>query len=1079
MGQFPAVDPQLDLPALDQRVLALWRERKVFERSLDQRVGADPFVFYEGPPTANGRPGVHHVEARVFKDLFPRFKTMRGYRVDRKGGWDCHGLPVELEVEKELGLAHKRDIEAYGIEAFNARCRQSVEHYVDVFEDLTERIGFWIDTSQAYRTMDSSYVQSVWWVLAELHRRDLLFEDYKVLPYCPRCGTGLSDAELGLDAYQEVDDPSVYVLLAVTSGRLAEERAALLVWTTTPWTLVSNAAVAAGPEVDYVLVEAAGPGGGSYRMVLAEARVAAVVGEHARVLRRVPVEELVGTTYQRPFELVEVAPEEAARAWRVVTAGYVTTTDGTGLVHTAPAYGAEDLEVGRREGLPVLHPVDREGRFADGTGDLAGLHVKAADPVIVERLRADGVLWREESYRHDYPHCWRCKTPLLYYALTSWYARTTAVADRMLAENARVGWKPEHIRDGRFGDWLANNVDWALSRARYWGTPLPLWRCQDGHVTAVESLADLSARAGRDLSELDPHRPYVDEVAFACPVCRGPAHRVPDVIDAWFDSGSMPFAQWGHPHGGGGEFERAFPADFISEAIDQTRGWFYSLLAVSTLQFDRSPYRNVVCLGHIVDRDGRKMSKSLGNVLDPFDLLDRYGADPLRWFMLATGSPWVSRRLSPEAVEEVTRSHFLTLWNTYAFFALYARLEGFDPLSGGGTGSAAPARPLDRWALARLRETVAGVTSDLDDYDATTAARRLSALVDDLSNWYVRLSRRRFWRGAGQDGAAAFQTLWTCLRTTALLLAPYAPFLAEELWQGLVVAVDPEAVDSVHLESWPADRPGKGDAELLAAMAEVRRLVGLGRQARTEARVKVRQPLARALVTVDPALRPRVEPLLDLVASELNVKRVGFADEASRASGGPAPGAAGGSGLGLVAYRLTPNFRALGPRFGRQAQAVAAALRAADAAALAPGLLAGETVEVDLPGAGLVRVGPEEVGVTEQPVVGWRVVRDGATSVALDLDVSPELRREGLARDLVRAVQELRKASGLAVDDRVDLAVRAEGEVARALDEHQGYVLGETLAASLHRAPQGDGYDTRVELDGQPVRIWLRPRPRA
>jgi isoleucyl-tRNA synthetase len=1087
MGQFPEVDPKLDLPALDRRVLALWRERKVFERSLDQRAGAEPFVFYEGPPTANGLPGVHHVEARVFKDLFPRFKTMRGHRVERKGGWDCHGLPVELEVEKELGLTHKRDIEAFGIEAFNARCRESVKRYVDVFEDLTERIGFWIDTSQAYWTMDASYVESVWWALAELYRRDLLYEDYKVLPYCPRCGTGLSDAELGLDAYREVDDPSVYVMLPATSGRLAEERAAMLVWTTTPWTLVSNTAVAAGPEVDYVLVEAAGPGGATYRLVLAAARVAEVAGPGARVLRRVPLEELVGTTYQRPFELVEVAPEDAARAWRVVTADYVTTGEGTGLVHIAPAYGAEDLEVGRRKGLPVLHPVDREGRFVEGTGDLSGLHVKAADPVIVERLAADGVLWREETYRHDYPHCWRCKTPLLYYALTSWYARTTAVVDRMLAENAQVGWQPEHIRDGRFGDWLANNVDWALSRARYWGTPLPLWRCPDGHVTAVESLADLSARAGRDLSGLDPHRPYVDEVAFTCPLCGREARRVPEVIDAWFDSGSMPFAQWGHPHSGSGAFERAFPADFISEAIDQTRGWFYSLLAVSTLLFDRAPYRNVVVLGHIVDRDGRKMSKSLGNVLDPFDLLDRYGADPLRWFMLASGSPWVSRRLSPEALEEVTRSFFLTLWNTYAFFTLYARLEGFDPLAGRepdtlGAGAAgvdrsqaqaqdadggdpSGTRALDRWALARLRETVAGITADLDAYDPTTAARRLAAFVDDLSNWYVRLSRRRFWRGAGHDGAAAFHTLWTSLRTTALLLAPYAPFLAEELWQGLVVAVDPDAVDSVHLESWPAERPAEGDAELLTAMAEVRRLVGLGRQARTEARVKVRQPLARALVTVDPSLRPRVEPLLGLVAAELNVKRVGFAEEVA-------------GGAGLVASRLTPNFRQLGPRFGRQAQAVAAALRAADAGALGPRLLAGEPVEVDLPGTGPVRVGPEEVGVTEEPVVGWRVVRDGAASVALDLELSPELRREGLARELVRVVQDLRKSSGLAVDDRIDLAVKAEGELARALEEHQGYVLGETLAVSLSRAPQGDGYDARVELDGQPVRIWLRPRPR-
>jgi isoleucyl-tRNA synthetase len=1065
MGRFPEVDPNLDLQKLDREVLALWRERKVFERSLEQRLDAPLFVFYEGPPTANGAPGVHHVEARVFKDLFPRFKTMRGYRVERKAGWDCHGLPVEVEVEKELGLSHKREIEAYGVEAFNARCRASVERYVDRFEQLTERIGFWIDTSQAYRTMDASYVQSVWWALAELHRRGLLFEDYKVVPYCPRCATGLSDAELGLGDYKEVDDPSAYVVFPLTSGPLATERAGLLVWTTTPWTLVSNVAVAAGPKVGYVLVEAHGPGGGSYRLVVAEELVTAAVGEHARVLRRVTPEELFGATYRRPLDLVELTPEEAARAFKVVPADWVTTTDGTGLVHIAPAFGAEDMQVGRAMGLPVPHPVDREGRFVEGTGDLlGGLHVKAADAVILERLRDDGVLWRDETYRHSYPHCWRCKTPLLYYALTSWYARTTAVKRRMLAENAAIDWQPAHIRDGRFGDWLANNVDWALSRARYWGTPLPLWRCARGHVTAVESLADLSIRAGRDLSGLDPHRPYVDEVVFPCPEagCGAEARRVPDVLDAWFDSGSMPYAQWGHPHAEGGTaaFERAFPADFISEAIDQTRGWFYSLLACSTLLFEQAPYRAVVCLGHIVDRDGRKMSKSLGNVLDPFELLDRYGADPLRWFMLASGSPWASRRTSPEAIEEVVRSFFLTLWNTYAFFALYARLEGFDPLQ---PPRGAPT-PLDRWILAELAELVTQVTDELDRYDATTAARRLATFVDDLSNWYVRLSRRRFWRGQRTEGTA-FHALWTCLRTLALLLAPYAPFTAEVLWQGLVVALDPAAPDSVHLAAWPQADRGAADPGLAEAMAEVRKLVGLGRQARADAKVKVRQPLARALVAVPAAARPRVAELLGLVAAELNVKRVEFAE----------------GDAGLVTFRLQPSFRALGPRFGAAAQRVGAALRelpAERAGALAARLAAGERVELEVPGAGAVDLGSGEVTVVEEPATGWRVAREGASSVALDLTVTPELRREGLARDLVRAVQDLRKAAGLAVDDRVELAVAAGGEVAEAVAAHRDYLLGETLATSLHAAPQGDGHDSHVELDGQDVRLWLRPVPR-
>ena len=589
-------------------------------------------------------------------------------------------------------------------------------------------------------------------------------------------------------------------------------------------------------------------------------------------------------------------------------------------------------------------------------------------------------------------------------------------------------------------------------------------------MTVVESLADLSAKTGRDLSGLDPHRPFVDEVAFACPDCGQEARRVPDVLDAWFDSGSMPFAQWGYPHvpEGRAAFERAFPADFISEGLDQTRGWFYSLLAVSTLLFDQTSYRNVVCLGLIVDRDGRKMSKSLGNVLDPFELLDRYGADPLRWFMLASGSPWVSRRLFPQAVEDVTRSFFLTLWNTYSFFTLYARLEEFDPRSTGGATSAprTPRTPLDRWVLAELADTVEQVTRSLDDYDATGAARRLATFVDDLSNWYVRLSRRRFWRGTGTDADAAFRTLWTCLRTVALLVAPYAPFTAEELWQGLVVSVDPEAPDSVHLADWPEPDRTAADPELSAAMAEVRRLVGLGRQARTDAKLKVRQPLARALISVPDPARAGVAGLLDLVAAELNVKEVGFAE----------------GDTGMVAYRLAPNFRALGPRFGRDAQAVAAALRQAPAdlaAELAVALRAGQRVELEVDGLGRVELGPEEAGVVEEPVTGWRVVRDGATAVALDLEVSPELRREGLARDLVRAVQDLRKAAGLEVADRIELAVKAggggENQVAAAVDAHRDYLLGETLATSLHTAPQGDGHDTRVDLDGQEVRIWLRP----
>src|SRR6266545_3337021 len=868
--------------------------------------------------------------------------------------------------------------------------------------------------------------------------------------------------------YQDIEDLTAYVVLPAISGTLAEEGASLLVWTTQPWTLVPNVSVVAVSLKPYVLVEVERDGT-RRKLVVARDLVEQAVGPDARVLRPVPLDELVGTRYQRAFDMVPVTQEEADRGWRVVADDYVTTTDGSGLVQTSPAYGAEDLAVGQQHGTPILHPVQADGRFGPQTGWLAGMFVKEADAEIVEDLRRRGLLWRAESHRHSYPHCWRCGTGLLYYALTSWYARTTAVKQRMLEENAEIGWQPEHIRDGRFGDWLAHNVDWALSRARYWGTPLPLWRCPRGHVTAVSSLADLSERAGRDLSGLDPHRPFVDEVVFACPDCGDQARRVPDVLDAWFDSGSMPFAQWGYPHQGREAFQRAFPADFISEAIDQTRGWFYSLLAANTLLFDQSPYRNVVCLGHIVDRDGRKMSKSLGNALDPFELLERYGADPLRWFMLAGGSPWVSRRLSPEVLEEVTRSFFLTLWNTYGFFTLYARLADFVPRSAGGAESTPPDPPggrdapaaLDRWVLAELADTVGEVTARLDAYDPAAAGRRLTSFVDDLSNWYVRLSRRRFWRGSGEDAEAAFQTLWTCLETLALLLAPYVPFVAEELWQGLVVSVDPDAPNSVHLEAWPEPDRAAADEQLRAAMVEVRRLVGLGRQARTEAKVKVRQPLVRALVTVPDERREAVAGLLDLVAAELNVKQVDFAE----------------GGAGPVAFRLTPSFRALGPRFGRDAQAVATALRQVTGkAATAPAsrLRAGERVRLEVQGIGAVDLGPEEVGVVEEPVTGWRVVRDGATSVALDLEVSPQLRLEGLARDLVRAVQDLRKEAGLRVEDRIELAVKAEGEVDEALAAHRDYLVSETLAVTLHGTPQGDGHDARVELDGQSVRLWLR-----
>jgi isoleucyl-tRNA synthetase len=1045
--RWPEVPPRPDLPALEEEVLARWRRDDVFARSVAARDGGPVWTLFEGPPTANGRPGVHHVESRVFKDVFPRYRTMTGMSVRRKGGWDCHGLPVELEIERELGLDSKAEIEAYGIERFNARCRESVQRYVSAWEELTERIGFWIDTDDAYWTMSPEYVDSLWWALGELWDRELLFEDYRVAPYCGRCGTALSDAEVAL-GYDEVVDPSVYVRLPLrgAAGPLAD--AALLAWTTTPWTLPSNVACAVGPDLAYAVVEHAGPDGPE-RLVLAEELVADVLGEGARVVARVTGTDLVGLRYSPPFSFL---PAEDAH--RVIAAGFVTTTDGTGIVHLAPAFGADDLTVCRREGLPVLNPVGPDGRFT--TGPWAGRFVKEADADIEADLATRGLLLASRPYRHTYPFCWRCKQPLIYWAKPSWYIRTTARRDELIANNAGIGWQPPHIREGRFGNWLENNVDWALSRDRYWGTPLPFWRCGAGHVTVVRSRAHLSELAGADHTGLDPHRPFVDAVTLPCPDCGATAHRVPDVADAWFDSGAMPFAQWGYPWRGQEEFHRHYPADFICEAIDQTRGWFYTLLAESTLLFGDSSYRNVVCLGHIVDEQGRKMSKSAGNAVDPWAVLRHHGADALRWLIFADGSPWVSRRVGDAQLDDVVRRFVLTIWNTHVFLTTYARIDGFDPAA---PAPAVTDRPvLDRWALAELADTIDVVDHALATYDVSTATRRLERFVDDLSNWYVRRARRRFWRGPEGDAgdkAAAFATLHTCLTTLARLLAPFTPFLAERLWQDLAVAVDPTAADSVHLTDFPRADDAWRDGSVTRAMATARRLVELGRQARTEAGLRVRQPLARALVTVAAGETDGLRQVLAEVADELNIRRIDLA---------------GDTGSDVVERRLRPAFRLLGPAFGPDAPRVAAALKdlaPEDVDAVLAGFAAEGGADLVVDGT-QVRVRPEMVEVVETPRTGWAVVGDGTRSLALDTTLTPDLRLEGVARELVRAVNERRRASDLRLTDRIALTLAVTPATLDAdLDAAGLYdlVARETLAVTLVRTTDGAPSGEVLDLD--------------
>jgi isoleucyl-tRNA synthetase len=1032
-----ALSASPDLPAMEHAVLRRWREQRVFERSLEQTAGGPRWNFYEGPPTANGMPGVHHIEARVFKDAFPRFRTMQGYHVPRRGGWDCHGLPVEVAVEKELGLTSKRDIETYGIAAFNARCRESVLRHVDAFAEFTDRMGYWVDLSQAYRTMDSSYIESVWWSLKTIFGKGLLVRDFRISPYCSRCGTPLSDHEMGQpDVYQAVADPSVIVrfpLRTLPQGAPSQLAGAdLLVWTTTPWTLVSNTAVAVHPDETYAIARRSGVGD---RVVLADALFARVLGEGWHITERLTGAQLAGASYQPPFGLIDV-PD----AHRVVTGDFVTTQDGTGLVHLAPAFGADDMAASRQHGLPVVNPVLPDGRFEEHIPLVGGLFFKAADPLLVTDLSDRGLLFSSHLHEHSYPHCYRCGTPLLYYALPSWFIATTRISGELLAQNEATNWQPPTIKNGRYGDWLRNNVDWALSRTRYWGTPLPIWLCPAEHATCVGSLAELSQLAGRDVTGIDPHRPFVDDIVITCPDCGQPANRVPEVIDVWYDSGAMPFAQFGAPLRNGEEFTRSYPAQFICEAIDQTRGWFYSLMAVGTLVFGRSAYENVVCLGLLVDERGRKMSKRLGNVLEPMQLMEAHGADAVRWFCAVSGSPWATRKISPAALEEIVRKVLLTYWNTVSFLTLYA---GTATSAAAGAEAIAPppaARPvLDRWLLSELNMLVRDATAAFEAYDTAAAGRRIARFIDDVSNWYVRRSRRRFWDGpATKDGAAAFATLAHALDTVTLLMAPITPFITDYVWSVLHADGAPA---SVHLAAWPVADESLIDPGLAAQMALARRLVELGRSARASAVVKVRQPLGRALVAA-PGFAGLSAELRAQVAEELNVRRLEPLD---------------GSDDQLVSYSVRANFRALGSRFGNATQPVAAAIAMADPAVLAAQLRQEGAAQLDV-GGGSVTIAPDDVVVTQTPLAGWAVATDDGETMALEVTITPELRREGLAREVVRLVQEARKADGFNVADRIGLRwSAADSELAAALAEHQSLIKAEILALEFGPQQPSDG----------------------
>jgi isoleucyl-tRNA synthetase len=1038
MSKFPELPPTVT--ALEDDVLGRWQAEDTFRRSLEKTADGAPFVFYEGPPTANGRPGIHHVLSRTIKDTVARFRTMQGRYVPRMAGWDTHGLPVEIEAEKKLGISGKREIEAIGIARFNEVCRESVLTYTDEWERFSARIGYWLDYSDPYVTYHPDYVESVWWLLAEINKRGLFYRGHKILPYCPRCGTGLSSHEVA-QGYKDVKDPSLYLTMPVLGDDGQPDGRELLVWTTTPWTLVSNVALAISASEEYVEVAREGR-----RYILVRARVPALFGEEAEITRSYRADELVGLAYQRPFDWVQptgVPDEQVRNAWHVYTADFVSSDDGTGIVHISPAFGADDYALGQSVGLPVLRPVDDRGAFREDLPLVGGRFVKDADTDLLIDLKGRGLVFKSSREEHSYPHCWRCQSPLLYMARDSWFIRTTAVREQLLANNAQVNWYPPEVGAGRFGEWLENNVDWAISRSRYWGTPLPAWVCdaEPSHIEFIGSFDELKRKSGR--SELpDPHRPYVDELEWPCEQCGGTMRRTPEVIDVWFDSGAMPFAQHHYPFENKDEQERQFPAEFICEGVDQTRGWFYSLLAISTLLGRGPSYRNVVVNDLILDAKGLKMSKSRGNTVNPAEAIAQFGADAIRWYLLSSSNPWLPKRFDPEGVKEVQRKTFDTLRQTYRFFALYANLEGWTA----DADALAERSLLDRWLLSRLASVTAEVTEDLEGYNLTHAVRAIGDFViDDLSNWYVRRSRDRFWGSAdAADTRSAFATLHQALVTVARLMAPFAPFLPDWLHRALTG-------ESVHLADFPATDSAAVDAGLERGMQAVRTLSTLGRAARDAVSIRVRQPLG-ALYAVVPDGYGVDAALLEILRDELNVHAVEFMDRAEE----------------LVTLSAKPNFKALGAAFGKRTPKIADAIRALDSAALAA-FRRSEPLSVDAEGES-VALAAEHLDVVQSAKGSFATMDEGGFTVALDPTITPELRLEGLARELVNRVQNLRKESGLQVQDRIRLGIFGDGEILDVSRAWGEFVAAETLAVELETGSVTDfeGYEAsrEVDLDG-------------
>ena len=1030
---FKKVPTSLGFREREAATLKLWNENKVFEKSIEMREGAPSFTFYDGPPTANGKPHIGHVLTRVIKDMIPRYRTMKGYEVVRKAGWDTHGLPVELEVEKLLGLDGKEQIEAYGLDPFIDKCKESVWKYKGMWENFSDRVGFWADMNDPYVTYHDSFIESEWWALKKIFDKGLLYKGFKIVPYCPRCGTPLSSHEVA-QGYKTVKERS-----AVVRFRVKDEDAYLLAWTTTPWTLPSNVALCVNPKETYVKVKAAD----GYTYYMAEALLDSVLGALAKegapayeILSRMTGAELEGKEYEPLFACTGAeAARQRKKAHFVTVDGYVTMSDGTGIVHIAPAFGEDDSRVGRNYDLPFVQFVDGKGEMTAET-PYAGKFVKDADPLVLVDLDKEGKLFSAPKFEHDYPHCWRCNTPLIYYARESWFIRMTAVKDQLLANNATVNWIPENIGKGRFGDWLENIQDWGLSRNRYWGTPLNIWECSCGKTHAIGSIEELKAMSDNCPEEIELHRPYIDAVTIKCPDCGGEMHRVPEVIDCWFDSGAMPFAQWHYPFENKEIFDKHFPADWISEGVDQTRGWFYSLMAISTLIFDKAPYKNVLVLGHVLDKDGQKMSKSKGNAVDPFEALEEFGADAIRWYFYSNSAPWLPNRFFREAVVEGQRKFMGTLWNTYAFFTLYASIDGFEPK--GYTLKDESLTVMDKWLLSRLYTMVKTVDNCLENYQIPEATRALDDFVDEMSNWYVRCNRERYWgKDMTEDKIAAYMTLYTALVTTVKTVAPLLPFMAEDMYQNLVVGEDASAPASVHLCDFPVAEEKYIDPALEARMKEVLAVTVLGRSARNAASIKNRQPIGKMFVKADEVL-PAF--FCDIIKNELNVKEVVFTDSLSQ----------------FTTYTFKPQLRTVGPKYGKILGGIKAALDSLDGNAAMAELEEKGVLSLTV-GDTVAELSREDLLIETVKQAGFETVSDRGVTVVLDTALTPELIEEGYVNELVSKIQTMRKESGFEVTDRIHVTLGGNAKLAAIMQKNEAEIAAVVLADSFTYVDEADG----------------------